>query len=656
MMNNQQNSTSSITSSAPPPPTSTLLSSQQSTTLHHTNTITTTNNNINNDDNWDLVVPTSLTIQNPTQNHQQSSPTSSSTNNNSTSSNNQGADGGVHTRRHHDTYYMHGLNSSLLSGSTAMNTAAGAGNQFGQSTTGSSGKNLNHLPTQQTDLLLPTKPPLLPQKTWRRVHFNSSTEPCPRSGAASVIHGTSLLVYGGYGGQCRLDDLWAFDFNERGWKQIIYDGCGPGPRENNGMVQIGNFLYLFGGYSGFQWLDDLHEFDLIQKKWRLVEPRGQAPTSRFGYMSASYQDKTRSELILFAGYDGTTWNNTMCVYSFTTGEWSTRQQYGEIPRARSCPGWARVGNVVYLFGGYDGTTRMNDFFVLDLKTTTWTVVRHRFGTPPSERYFHSMVYHKRKLYVYGGYSGTVRLCDLHSFDLDTLTWEEIIMPGDVPGGRSSLVMQVYNNALWVLGGYNGHDVLNDLYTINIDDVEIPTSTLMTDMERLLNDELLSDVTFRVEGINIPAVSSLVAIRSEHFRAMLFGGMKEDLVIKSHKNEPIVIGDMKAQTFRLVMRYLYVDGIPDRLNMEDLLLLLIAAERFLLDRLRMLCISSIQSQISIFNVIETLLTAHLYNVNELKDLCLEFIVLNMEAVKRVSNFGDLKKEPDLLLEILMLQTR
>ena len=51
-------------------------------------------------------------------------------------------------------------------------------------------------------------------------------------------------------------------------------------------------------------------------EWALRAP----PSSRFGYVSAAYHDPltNKKELILFAGYDGTTWLNDMNVYTVRT--------------------------------------------------------------------------------------------------------------------------------------------------------------------------------------------------------------------------------------------------------------------------------------------------------------------------------------------------
>ncbi|CAM9508868.1 unnamed protein product, partial [Phaeothamnion confervicola] len=103
-------------------------------------------------------------------------------------------------------------------------------------------------------------------RSWRVVPQNASNPlaevPGPRSGSASVVVGNKLYMFGGYGGNGRLDDFYEFDFVTRLWRKISHIGGSPGVRENNGVVEYNGKLYLFGGYNGSQWLNDFHEFDL----------------------------------------------------------------------------------------------------------------------------------------------------------------------------------------------------------------------------------------------------------------------------------------------------------------------------------------------------------------------------------------------------------
>ena len=125
---------------------------------------------------------------------------------------------------------------------------------------------------------------------WRQHTNTKGIIPGPRSGAASVVVGNKLYVFGGYGGSGRLADFFEFDFDTKTFQEIEMAGHHPGVRENNGVVLYKNRLYIFGGYNGNDWLNDFHEFDLQTKVWRKIEPAGACPSPRFGYVAVRHVD------------------------------------------------------------------------------------------------------------------------------------------------------------------------------------------------------------------------------------------------------------------------------------------------------------------------------------------------------------------------------
>lgn len=483
-------------------------------------------------------------------------------------------------------------------------------------------------------------------RCWKEVICKGATMPYRRSGAASVVVGDKMYVFGGYGGDGRLDDFWEYTFEGRSWRQIEYNSSSPGVRENNGVVEHDGKLYLFGGYNGSEWLNDFWEFDLESRIWRQLEPRGDPPASRFGYVSMTWRDV----FLLFGGYDGATWLNDMHEFSFETELWRALDQKGNIPSIRSCPSWAQRGDSVFMFGGYDGVQRMNDFFEFRLDTYTWTLIPS-VGTPPSPRYFHSCAFYGNCMYTFGGYNGSERLNDMHEFNFDTHRWSVVFEPSDargVPSGRSSLIAQVYGHSLYLFGGYNGHVVLNDFYEYRFEPVSIPPSTLLDDLRMLINNRELSDVTFVIEGKKVYASRVHLAARSEHFRAMLFGGMRE-----SESGSEIVLSDVSYPVFMKMLEFLYTDVVSD--IAPDLKVpLLIASERYLLDRLKGLCEDSIRKSITSNNVVHIFMAAHRHRAADLKEICLEYIVDFLDEVKCSRGFLELTQEPDLLLEIIMRQ--
>ncbi|CAD7945856.1 unnamed protein product [Amoebophrya sp. A25] len=471
--------------------------------------------------------------------------------------------------------------------------------------------------------------------------------PPERSGASCVPYGKYLWLFAGYGGGGgRLDDIWRFDLGKRRWSKVAPRGeKKPMPRENNSALVVKGKMYVFGGYSGFTWLNDFWAFDFKAKTWERVPGGcdGHVPSMRFGYVSASHADE---DIFIFGGYDGSTWLNDMSEFSLAQKRWSRTQEDGYVPTGRSCPAWATHQESIYLFGGYDGVHRMNDFHQFRMPTRTWSSIR-ACGHVPAPRYFHAAVVYADSLFLFGGYSGHDRLNDLYEFRFDIQTWFSI-QAEDPPTGRSSLVAAVSGNSLYVFGGYNGTTVLNDFYEFKFEPVSIPPSHLVEDLRSIVNNPILGDVTFKVEGMPVYATRSHLAARSDHFRALFYGGMRETM----KPEEAIEIPDISYEAFVTLLEYLYTDIIPDHLTTDTAVELLIGAERYLLQRLKALCEDLIRKGIDFDNVVPILLTAKKHRADGLKDICLEFIVHNETKMKTLPSFKDLTEEPMLLYDLLM----
>jgi leucine-zipper-like transcriptional regulator 1 len=246
------------------------------------------------------------------------------------------------------------------------------------------------------------------------------------------------------------------------------------------------------------------------------------------------------------------------------------------------------------------------------------------------------------MYLYGGYSGSERLADMHAYDFETNHWSVVeSTTGDAPSGRSSLVAQVHENCLYVFGGYNGSTVLNDFYKFRLRPIGVPPPSLVNNFRSLINQPDMSDVKFLVEGQEVYAHRAILAVRSEYFRVLLFNGRMRESVRQasvaagggkddgdgSIDGNAIEIGDVSLAVFLKVLEYLYTDMVCG-ISLEFGIHLLIASELFMLDRLKALCEDIIRRDIQVDNVIRILVASHRHNARGLKDIALEFILQNL----------------------------
>ncbi len=437
-----------------------------------------------------------------------------------------------------------------------------------------------------------------------------------------------IHLFGGYDGNSWLNDLWTFDIDSKMWT-CLQESSDTGSDSSNGNNNNNNDISQqrsvdSGGGRGRGGGGGGDNDDHVGGKVPMV-------SRRFGYVSVVHNNK----LILWGGFDGSSWLNDMFEFNFETNTWREVHATGQLPSVRSCPAWCKDDTRVYIHGGYDGHERKSDFYSCDLNTYTWKEMSST-GTPPTPRYFHSCCLYENKMFCYGGYSGSKRLSDMYCYDLHTEFWSQIDCDhGDCPSGRSSLVAQVYENNLYVFGGYNGETVLNDFFKFRLNALNIPASEYKTDMLGLLDNTDLSDVTFLVEGREVYANRAILAARSTYFYTMLFGNMRESIQtseeaasnIPTFERKSIEILDVSYSVFMKMMEYIYTDAL-DNVNLDIGIQLLIASEKFLLDRLKAICEDVIRQHLSINNVSAILLTSHRYNANGLKEIALEVILENI----------------------------
>ncbi|KAJ1269252.1 hypothetical protein BS78_07G196700 [Paspalum vaginatum] len=180
----------------------------------------------------------------------------------------------------------------------------------------------------------------------------------------------------------------------------------------------------------------------------------------------------------------------------------------------------------------------------------------------------------------------------------------------------------------------------------------PSSDIRTHLGLLLDSGDGSDVSFVVDGEEFPAHRAVLAARSPVFKAQLLGSMADA------KMSSITMQDIAPETFRAMLRFVYTDACPadDELGdspTEMLQHLLGAADRFALDRLKLLCAKELGCNVSVETVADTLACAETYNCPELRKKCMDFFVEENNFKKAVLTDGFIQlaqKFPSILAEL------
>jgi speckle-type POZ protein len=168
-------------------------------------------------------------------------------------------------------------------------------------------------------------------------------------------------------------------------------------------------------------------------------------------------------------------------------------------------------------------------------------------------------------------------------------------------------------------------------------LELPPSDIGSHLGLLLDCTDGSDVSFIVDGEKFPAHRAVLAARSPVFKAQLLGSMADA------KMPSITLHDIAPATFKVMLRFMYTDACPADSELgnspdEMFRCLLAAADRFALDRLKILCAVKLWDNISADTVVATLICAETYNCQQLKKKCIDFIAEEKNFKKVVLTDG------------------
>jgi speckle-type POZ protein len=147
------------------------------------------------------------------------------------------------------------------------------------------------------------------------------------------------------------------------------------------------------------------------------------------------------------------------------------------------------------------------------------------------------------------------------------------------------------------------------------------------LERMLKDGRGADVTFRVGGQEHRAHRSLLAARSKIFEEQLF----DDPMTEMEKDmQHVKVTDIDPTVFKMMLHYIYTDSLPpcddDGEGYRPAVMqhLLVAADRYALDRLKQMCEEELCKRLDVHTVTTTLALANKHHCEKLKKTCVGFM--------------------------------
>jgi speckle-type POZ protein len=238
--------------------------------------------------------------------------------------------------------------------------------------------------------------------------------------------------------------------------------------------------------------------------------------------------------------------------------------------------------------------------------------------------------------------GTPSLTEAHKF-------QQVFQP-EAPWGWQKFVKRSHLELTYTTNGVArfvcGVIVFND------NDMPMPQHDIGIHFGNLLDCTIGSDVSFVVGGETFPAHRVVLAARSPVFKAELFGSMA-DATMPS-----ITVQDMEPAVFKLMLWFMYTDSFPADTELGDsptdlLQHLLVAADRYALDRLKLICSLKLTKKNSVNTVGSILVFAETYNCPVLKNKCLDFFAVEKNFKEAVFTDGFailLQKFPSLAAEL------
>jgi speckle-type POZ protein len=181
------------------------------------------------------------------------------------------------------------------------------------------------------------------------------------------------------------------------------------------------------------------------------------------------------------------------------------------------------------------------------------------------------------------------------------------------------------------------------------------------MQRHLTDLLMAyegaDVKFKVGGEMVTAHRCVLAARSRVFKAELFGPMKEG---STATDDAILVEDMEAQVFKAMLAFIYGDLEPEleKGDDEDAIWqqLLVAADRYDLPRLKLMCEDKLCRFIDVNTTATILALAERHSCDGLKKACYDFLGApgNVKAVVATDGFDHLiSSSPSVVKELIAM---
>ncbi|XP_071580436.1 speckle-type POZ protein-like isoform X1 [Temnothorax nylanderi] len=163
---------------------------------------------------------------------------------------------------------------------------------------------------------------------------------------------------------------------------------------------------------------------------------------------------------------------------------------------------------------------------------------------------------------------------------------------------------------------------------------------------LFENPEFSDITVLVHGREIQAHKAILAAQSHYFSRMLKSEMLEK------QTNYVKIEDIDYETVREMLRFIYTGKVENPENLGKITDLLVAADKYELTKLKVMCEKILCTRLTVENAAEILILADLYRADYLKAEALDIIKSHLTDVTDTKGYKSMvNSHPHLISEVL-----
>lgn len=430
--------------------------------------------------------------------------------------------------------------------------------------------------------------------------------PVGRAEHTAVTYGNKMVVFGGYDGKRKLNDIYVFDFVTQRWSRpAIAEHNAPSRRCKHSAVLYKKRMYITGGFQykeGDNYaLTDMHALDLDTFVWSSILMGNSCPEALQGHKAVVCGD---SMYVLGGKVRQRLRGHPPHHSNFpSTMQMSMPLRDGNNPQSMSTSGppvqpvTMDLGYVARPGAPDNRSSGLNNVvFRYIFDANKWEILETS-GHPPAPRQLHAAV-----ALPTGGGRGSIF----------------------VFGGTDRSKQRFFND----LAELRGVRITSDAFA--------PPCQACSSYNILLDSNVFSDVYFVVEGRTIHAHRAILYARSEYFQNMFDSRMRESIQTE------IVIPEVSYEVFRGVLEYLY-SGKVKVTHGKLALDLLKAADMFRIEGLRNVCVEKVEQAVTVDNAAFVCQVADTHNAQHLKVFCITFIMQNFKEVIKSESFQTLMRQ-------------